>query len=62
MTWDEIAAQAGVAMLVVHNATVLRSNPAADQLVEPFGATWADVLEQITAVPPGGRTVTVRWP
>ena len=62
MTWDEIAAQAGVALLVVHDGAVRRSNPAAARLVEPFGATLADVLDQVTAVSPDARTTTVRWP
>jgi len=38
MTWDEIAAQAGVALLVVRDGAICHSNPAADGLVEPFGA------------------------
>jgi diguanylate cyclase (GGDEF)-like protein len=62
MTWDEIAAQAGVALLVVRDGAVVHGNPAARQLVEPFGATLPEVLDRVTAVPPGGRTTTVRWP
>jgi diguanylate cyclase (GGDEF)-like protein len=62
MTWDEIAAQAGVALLVVRDGAVRRSNPAALRLVEPYGARLDDVLERVSAVPSGGRTTTVRWP
>jgi diguanylate cyclase (GGDEF)-like protein len=62
MTWDEIAAQAGVALLVVGECAVKRSNSAALRLVEPYGATLDDVLDRVTAVPSGGRTTTVRWP
>ena len=62
MTWDEIAAQAGVALLVVREGAVRRSNLAAARLVEPFGATLPDVLDQVTAVSPDARTTTVRWP
>jgi diguanylate cyclase (GGDEF)-like protein len=62
MTWDEIAAQAGVALLVVRDGAVRRSNPAALRLVEPYGATLDDVLDRVSAVPSGGRTTTVRWP
>ena len=53
MTWDEIAAQAGVALLVVRDGAVQRSNPAALRLVEPYGATLDDVLDRVTAVPSG---------
>ena len=62
MTWDEIAAQAGVALLVVRDGAVAGSNPAARQLVEPYGAVLEDVLDRVTPVPPGTRTTTVRWP
>ena len=62
MTWDEIAAQAGVALLVVRDGAVHGSNPAARQLVEPYGAVLEDVLDRVTPVRPGTRTTTVRWP
>jgi diguanylate cyclase (GGDEF)-like protein len=62
MTWDEMAAQAGVALVVVGECAVKRSNSAALRLVEPYGATLDDVLDRVTAVPSGGRTTTVRWP
>jgi diguanylate cyclase (GGDEF)-like protein len=62
MTWDEMAAQAGVALVVVRDGAVRRSNPAALRLVEPYGATLDDVLDRVTAVPSGGRTTTARWP
>jgi GGDEF domain-containing protein/PAS domain-containing protein len=62
MTWDEIAAQAGVALLVVRDGAVHGSNPAARQLVEPYGAELEDVLDRVTLVRPGTRTTTVRWP
>jgi len=50
MTWDEIAAQAGVALLVVRDGAVQRSNPTAAGLVEPYGATMDNMLTQVTAV------------
>ena len=62
MTWDEIAARAGVALLVVRDGAVHGSNPAARQLVEPYGAVLEDVLDRVTPVRPGTRTTTVRWP
>ena len=62
MTWDEIAAQAGVALLVVRDGALQRSNPAARLLVEPYGAALDDVLDRFTPVLPGARTTTVRWP
>ena len=62
MTWDEIAARAGVALLVVRDGAVAGSNPAARQLVEPYGAVLEDVLDRVTPVRPGTRTTTVRWP
>ena len=62
MTWDEIAAQADVALLVVRDGAVQRSNPAALRLVEPYGAALDDVLDRVAAVPSDGRTTTVRWP
>ena len=62
MTWDEIAARAGVALLVVRDGAVAGSNPAARQLVEPYGALLEDVLDRVTPVRPGTRTATVRWP
>jgi len=62
MTWDEIAARAGVALLVVRDGAVAGSNPAARQLVEPYGAVLEDVLDRVTPVRPGTRTATVRWP
>ena len=62
MGWDEIAAQAGVALLVVDEDAVRRSNPAAARLVEPFGATLDELVDQVACAPPGGRTTTVRWP
>ena len=57
MTWDEIAAQAGVALLVVRDGAVAGSNPAARQLVEPYGAVLEDVLDRVTPVRPGTRPV-----
>jgi diguanylate cyclase (GGDEF)-like protein len=57
-----MAAQAGVALVVVRDGAVRRSNPAALRLVEPYGATLDDVLDRVTAVPSGGRTTTARWP
>ena len=62
MTWDEIAAKAGVALLVVRDGALQRSNPAARLLVEPYGAALDDVLDRFTPVLPGARTTTVRWP
>ena len=62
MTWDEIAARAGVALLVVRDGAVHGGNPAARQLVEPYGAVLEDVLDRVTPVRPGTRTTTVRWP
>jgi diguanylate cyclase (GGDEF)-like protein len=62
MTWDEIAAQAGVALLVVRDGAICHSNPAADGLVEPFGATLTDARDQVAAVRPAAGTTTVRWP
>jgi diguanylate cyclase (GGDEF)-like protein len=64
MTWDEIAAQATVGLLVVRDAKVQRCNPAAVRLVEPHGGSWAEsggVLDTVTAVAPDAER-TVRWP
>ena len=62
MTWDEIAARAGVALLVLRDGAVHGSNPAARQLVEPYGAVLEDVLDRVIPVRPGTRATTVRWP
>jgi len=62
MTWDEIAAQADVALLVVRDGALACSNVAARRLVEPYGSALPDVLDRVAAVQPGARTTTVRWP
>jgi hypothetical protein len=65
MTWDEIAAQATVGLLVVRDAQVRRCNPAAARLVERCGGSWegsGTALDAIAAVRPGAGRITVRWP
>jgi diguanylate cyclase (GGDEF)-like protein len=62
MTWDEIAAQATVGLLVVRDGQVQRRNPAATRLVEAHGGSWAEACGLLETVGPGSRRGIVRWP
>jgi diguanylate cyclase (GGDEF)-like protein len=62
MTWDEIAAQATVGLVVVREGQVQRCNPAASRLVEAHGGSWAEARGLLATVGPGSRRGTVRWP